>query len=188
MPPSQARCSTNWNCAVVGSKSRHSTSDSAKVTSVVHSAMKRALRSAASSSPRKSSDQQRAEQRQEGDGGEDRPGSAHQWQPSPAEHEIGDDQRHADQHDEGVVIEVAGLQPDDAVGDVDARAPTTPSGPMPSMTVPSPVLPQEAADPLRRTHEEEVVELVEVPGVAAGTGRAPRKRLARPNGMSGLVM
>ena len=37
--PSQARCSTNWNCAVLGSKSRHSSSDSAKVTSVVHSAM-----------------------------------------------------------------------------------------------------------------------------------------------------
>ena len=53
MGPSQARCSTNWNCAVVGSKSRHSRSDSAKVTSVVHSAMKRALREAASSFPRK---------------------------------------------------------------------------------------------------------------------------------------
>ena len=52
--PSHARCSTNWNCAVVGSKSRHSRSASAKVTSEVHSAMKRALWKVLSSRPRTS--------------------------------------------------------------------------------------------------------------------------------------
>ncbi len=54
MDPSQARRSTNWNCAVVGSKSRQSSSEIAKVTSVVHSAMKRALLKALSSSARRS--------------------------------------------------------------------------------------------------------------------------------------
>ena len=37
--PSQDRSSTNWNFAVVGSKSRHSSSEIAKVISVVQSAM-----------------------------------------------------------------------------------------------------------------------------------------------------
>ena len=54
MGPSQGLSSTNWNCAVSGSKSRHRMSDSAKVMSVVHSAMKRALRKALSSPPRSS--------------------------------------------------------------------------------------------------------------------------------------
>ena len=39
MGPSQGLSSTNWNCAVPGSKSRHSSSEMAKVMSVVHSAM-----------------------------------------------------------------------------------------------------------------------------------------------------
>ena len=37
--PSQGLSSTNWNCAVSGSKSRHNRSDSAKVISVVHNAI-----------------------------------------------------------------------------------------------------------------------------------------------------
>ena len=52
--PSQGLSSTNWNWAVSGSKSRHRMSESAKVMSVVHSAMKRALRKELSSSPRNS--------------------------------------------------------------------------------------------------------------------------------------
>ena len=39
MGPSQGLSSTNWNCAVARSKSRHSSSEMAKVMSVVHSAI-----------------------------------------------------------------------------------------------------------------------------------------------------
>jgi hypothetical protein len=49
---SHADFSTNWKSVTPGSKRQTRISDTAKVTSVVHSAIQRALRCAASSSPR----------------------------------------------------------------------------------------------------------------------------------------
>ena len=74
--------STNWKSGCAGSKRQTRISDTAKVISVVHSAIQRALRCAASSLPRLSIDQQRADHRQEGDDGENGPG-CHHWPPTP---------------------------------------------------------------------------------------------------------
>ena len=52
VPPSQGRFSTNWNSAEPASKRQTSTSEIAKVISVVHSATQRALRFSASPSLR----------------------------------------------------------------------------------------------------------------------------------------
>ena len=52
VPASHGRFSTNWKSAVVGSNRHSMTSETTKVTSVVHSAIQRALRFTASSSPR----------------------------------------------------------------------------------------------------------------------------------------
>ena len=82
--------------------------------------------------------------------------------PAPREHEPGDQRGDADQHGEGVVIEVAGLQPHHVAGDVehargDAVRPEAVDQPAVA------ALPQQAAEPQRRPHEDDVVELVEVP-------------------------
>ena len=74
--------STNWKSVCAGSKRHTSISERPKVTSVVHSAIQRELRRAASSSPRLIIDDQRTDQRQEGHDGEDRPG-CHYWPPTP---------------------------------------------------------------------------------------------------------
>ena len=102
--------------ASAGSKRHTSISDTAKVTSVVHSAVQRALRFTTSSSPLQREDEQHAEDRQERRDREDRP-ARHQW--PPREHEPGDQRRDADQHREGVVVEIAGLQPHDVARDVE---------------------------------------------------------------------
>ena len=66
-----------------GSKRHTRISDTAKVTSVVHSAIQRALRSRGLVvAARQQIDQQRADQRQEGDDGKDGPGR-HHWPPTP---------------------------------------------------------------------------------------------------------
>ena len=64
----------------------------------------------------------------------------------PREHEPGDERRDADQHGEGVVIEIAGLQPHDVAGHVeharrDAVRPEAVDQPAVA------ALPQEAAEP-----------------------------------------
>ena len=64
-----------------------------------------------------SDDEQRADERQEGGEGEDRP--ARPSVASRREHEPGDERRNADQHREGVVVDVAGLQPHHVAGDVE---------------------------------------------------------------------
>ena len=70
--------------------------------------------------------------------------------------------RHADHHGEGVVIEVAGLQTHDAAGHVAHRRGHA-IGPEAVDDEAVALLPQEAAEPHGRTHEDEVIELVEVP-------------------------
>ena len=71
--PSQAAFSTNWKRGGRMSKPRHRNSESAKVTSVVHSAMIAGVAVRALALAAHEQDQERADQRQEGDGGEDRP-------------------------------------------------------------------------------------------------------------------
>src|SRR5262245_10619668 len=73
-------------------------------------------------------------------------------------HEGGD----TDQHGEGIVEEIAGLQPYHSLGDIeDARrdAVRTEAVDQPAVAL----LPQEAAEPLGRIDENEVIELVEIP-------------------------
>ena len=90
-------------------------------------------------------DEQRAGERQEGDDGEDRP-ARHQC--ASREHEPGDEGGDADQHGEGVVIEIAGLQPHDAAGHVE-HAGGDAVGPEPVDDQAVAALPQEPAEPQR---------------------------------------
>ena len=107
-------------------------------------------------------DQQRADQRQEGDDGENGPG-CHHWPPD-AEHEPGDQSGDPDQHRKRVVIEIAGLQLDHVAGDVEhPRRHAIGTEAVDDVAVAD--LPQEASEPFRRTHEDQVVEFVEIPFV-----------------------
>ncbi len=98
------------------------------------------------------------------------------------EHEGRDDDGDADQHGEGIVVDIAGLQPHDPVGHVDdtgrdpIRAEAVDDGAVA-------LLPEDAADGHRRLHEQGVVKLVEVPLVeqeqvdrAEGARRSIRQR------------
>jgi hypothetical protein len=103
--------------------------------------------------------EQHADQRQEGD-------TLKGGQPVisglPPEHHPGDKRCKPDQHGEGVVVEVSGLQPDDTRPVVSAparRCRRAEAVDEPAVTL----LPQEAAEPLRRADKDEVVELVDVP-------------------------
>src|SRR5690242_10529442 len=81
---------------------------------------------------------------------------------SRGEHDVGDQGSDADQHGKGVVVEVPGLQADDAIGHVDHPSRDA----VRAETVDQPtvaLLPQEASEPLRRADEEDVIELVEIP-------------------------
>src|SRR5262245_38909656 len=134
-------------------------SEIAKVISVVQSAIQRALRFSASPSPRiimmssaPTSGRKIVTERI---------GQLISTCPS-TEHEPGDERRYADQHGEGVVVEIAGLQPHHAACHVehpggDAVRPEAVDQPAVA------VLPQYATEPQRRAHDEEIVELVEVP-------------------------
>ena len=154
------RFSTNWNSGEPGSKRQTSTSDTAKVTSVVHSATQRALRvaglvvaagAAMNSTPTSG---RKVVTERIGQLG-------HQCTPA-REHEPGDQRRRADQHGEGIVIEIAGLQPHHVAGDVEhARGHAVRPEAVDQPAVAA--LPEQAAEPQRRPHEDEVVDLVEVP-------------------------
>ena len=91
------------------------------------------LRSAASSSPQEQ-DEGGADQRQDDEAGENAE-AEHQRTP-PSRYQVMK-RRDADQHREGVVVDVAGLQLHDAAGDVD-HARRNAVGPRPSMILPSP--------------------------------------------------
>ena len=78
------------------------------------------------------------------------------------EHEPGDKGRGPNQHGEGVVIQITGLQTHHVAGDVEhaCRHAVRPK------TVDQPAiaaLPQQAAEPLRGPDEDQVIQLVEVP-------------------------
>src|SRR6185437_3409451 len=106
--PSQGCFSTNWNSAEPASKRHTITSEIAKVTSVVHIATQRAVPRASRSLPRTSnmtssapsSGKKVTTERM----GQLRFMSFHR------QHEPGNEGGCADQHGEGVMIKVAGLQ------------------------------------------------------------------------------
>src|SRR5207247_3950503 len=83
---------------------------------------------------------------------------------SKAEHEPGDKSGNPHQHREGVVIEIAGLDLHDVTSDIeDPCGHAVRTEPVDDIAIA--LLPEETPDPFRRTHEDEVVELVEVPFV-----------------------
>src|SRR6202030_3482680 len=78
------------------------------------------------------------------------------------EHEPGDESSRANQHGEGIVIEVAGLQPHDVTGDIEdagGDAVRSEAVDQPAVTA----LPKQTAEPFCRFDENRVVDLVEVP-------------------------
>ena len=74
--------SMNWKSGLAASKRQTRISETAKVTSVVHSAIQRELLLRRLVVAAADIDHQRAEQRQEGDDREDGPG-CHHWPPKP---------------------------------------------------------------------------------------------------------
>src|SRR5262245_45511740 len=115
--PSHSIFSTIWKPGSELSKPIQMNSDTMKVAAVVHSAIRRMLRRALSLSSRigrinstPTSGRKVTSERM-----------CHSVMVSKLapEHHPGDEGRDPDQHGKGVVVEVAGLQPHDAVGDVD---------------------------------------------------------------------
>ena len=100
------------------------------------------------------------------------------------EQKPGDERRDADQHGEGVVIDVAGLQPHDVARHVDdARRDAVRPEAVDDAAVAA--LPEQPAEPEGRAHEDEVVELVEIPFVeqeAVEERVGARQRRAAPSG------
>ena len=110
----------------------------------------------------------------------------HPKQP-PGRDRPGEQRGDADQHGEGIVVEVAGLQLDDARGDVlHPVAEALDDGLVDQPVVEA--LPQRRADPHRRTDEDEVVELVEVPLVEQELVEARVRRRRAARGVAGRRM
>src|SRR3569832_923734 len=162
--PSQSCFSTNWNSADAVSKCLISRIETAKVTIVVHSAIQRDVPRAIGELPRAISAMRIAPSSGRKVTTE-RIGQVICRNPSVhREHEPGDDRRRADEHGEGVVIEVTALEPHDVARDIEhprGDAVRAEAVDQPAVAA----LPERVAEPLRRTHENEVVEFVEVPFV-----------------------
>src|SRR5215831_53618 len=104
VPASHAFFSTNWNSAEAGSKRAASMSAITRLTRVTHQATQRALRFEAASSPGST-----MMNRAPTSGRKvttERMGQLNMSVAPAREHEPGDEQRRADQHGEGVVVEV----------------------------------------------------------------------------------
>src|SRR5579883_2723129 len=130
--------------------------------SEVQSAIQRALRATASLSPRKTrmkatpaSGRKVTRERRGQFSMKARSGDLPQEIP-------GDEGDDADQHDEGVVVEIAGLQPCGPNGDLD-RGSRQPVGPEPIDDGAVALLPEIESQRHCRAHEEQIVELVEIP-------------------------
>src|ERR1700722_1353141 len=159
--PSQGCFSTNWNSAELGSKRHTITSEIAKVTSVVHIATQRAVPRASPSLPRTSmmnsapsSGRKVTTERM----GQFRFMSFHR------QHEPGDEGGSADQHGEGVVIEIAGLQPYHVARHIQ-HSRRNAVGPEAVDQPAVAALPEQAAECLGRLDENHVIDFVEVPFV-----------------------
>src|ERR1700742_738007 len=141
--------STNWKSVCAASKRQTRINETAKVTSVVHSAIQRELRRAASSSPRLIQTTSAPNSGRKVT--TDRMGQA-TISPASHEHEPGDQACDADQHREGIVIEIAGLEPDHVARDIEhprrhaVWAEAVDDGAVA-------LLPELIADPFRRPHE-----------------------------------
>src|SRR3569623_1030803 len=151
--PSQSCFSTNWNSAEAVSKCLINRIETAKVTIVVHSAIQREVPRAMAELPRAISAMRIAPSSGRKVTTE-RIGQVICRNPSVhREHEPGDDRRRADQHGEGVVIEVAALEAHDVARDVeDARGDAGGAEAVDQPAVAA--LPQRAAEPLGRAHED----------------------------------
>src|ERR1700759_1332829 len=133
-----------------------------KVTKVVQSAIQRELRRAASSSPRLIQTTSAPNSGRKVT--TERMGQVVMALASRSEHEPGDQPGHTDQHRKRVVIEIAGLDLDDVACDVEhaSRYAVRPEA-VDHIAVAE--LPEEAADGFRRPHEDQIVQLVEIPFV-----------------------
>src|SRR5690242_14931308 len=162
-PGSHGARSTNWNWARVGSKAPQSAIASATSMSEVQSAIQRALRATASASPRSMRMSttpaigRKVTSVRMGKfsiaASEDLP-----------EKIPGDEQHHADQHDEGIVVEISGLQQARADREPRRRG-GEPVGTEPIDHGPVTLLPELEAERHGWPDEEPVVELVEIPFV-----------------------
>src|SRR5215467_3999348 len=157
---SQGFFSMNWNSGEPTSKRHTRINEIAKVISVVHSATQRALRAIEASSPRiaminnaPSSGRNVVTERI---------GQLAMSVPPNGKDEPSDEGRNTDQHGKRVVVHIAGLQTHDVASDVQharRHAVGTESVDQPAVAT----FPQQATAPQRRPHDEEVVELVEIP-------------------------
>src|SRR6201999_1876943 len=116
-PDSHGFFSTNWNSADAASKRDASSSVTARSITVTHSATQRALRFTDASSP--GSSMMNSAPTSGRKVTTDSIGQLAMSVASAREREPCDEQRSADQHGERVVVEIAGLQPHHAAGDVD---------------------------------------------------------------------
>src|SRR5215470_11169689 len=116
VPASHGFFSTNWNSAEAASKREASRSVMARTTTVTHSAVQRALRFDAASSP--GSSMMNSAPTSGRNVMTESMGQLAMSVASARENEPGDEQRSADQHGERIVVEVPGLQPHHVAGDV----------------------------------------------------------------------
>src|SRR5579871_6318858 len=145
----QSACSTNWKSALARSKPNQSTSDTPSVMRDVQSARKRAFRATASASPRRS--RISAEPMSGRKVTTERTGQPFMAR-SPEPEEIpADQQDNADQHGEGIVIDVARLEAPGTARE-DARDGRDPVRPEPVDDGAVAALPQAISDRLRRAH------------------------------------
>src|SRR5690242_15401505 len=160
VPASHGFFSTNWNSAEAASKRDASSSVMARSTAVTHRATQRALRFTDASSP--GSSMMNSAPTSGKNVMTDSIGQLAMSVASAREHEPCDEQRSADQHGERVVVEIARLQSHHVAGDVDdARRDAVRPEAVDQPAVAA--APQQAGEPQHRPHDEEIVDLVEVP-------------------------
>src|SRR5215468_9986147 len=160
VPESHGFLSTNWNSGEPASKRHTTISEIAKVIKVVQSATQRALPAMEASSPRI------AMMNSAPSSGRnvvtERIGQLAISLPPDGNPEPGDEGRNPDQHGKRIVIHVAGLQAYGVARDEqyhcrEAIGPKTVD--QPAIAAP----PQQPAEPQGRPHDEEIIDLVEVP-------------------------
>src|SRR5579862_4273758 len=106
---SHATCSTNWNSAELGSNSAQMTSARTRSMSEVQSAIQRALRATSSASPRRI--RMAATPTSGRKVTRERSGQLCIASPDLEQEIPGEERHHADQHREGIMVEVARLEP-----------------------------------------------------------------------------
>src|SRR5882724_3889219 len=152
--------SSNWKPALVTSNRAHRSSEITKVTSEVTSAALLQLRSTASLGP--FTTRQNSAPTKGRNFTSDRIGQLDIATLPRRQHEVGHEAGDADQHREGIVIEVAALETHQHARHVlGARGDIIGTQPVDGRFVT--LLPEHAADRERGLHEQHVVKLVEVP-------------------------